>query len=201
MKSQLAAALAWTASAGLPGQVAFVGLYVLACVALLPGSVLTLGAGAAFGLWRGFILVSIGSTLGACAAFLTGRYLLRDWAAKRLAAVPNFAAVAAAVGQEGWKVVLLTRLSPVLPFNLLNYGYGLTTVGLGEYALASWVGMLPGTFLYVYLGAAAGEAARAGKRTPAEWALFGVGLGATAIAAWLVGKTAKKALSAKVAAR
>ncbi|MDE2489780.1 MAG: TVP38/TMEM64 family protein, partial [Elusimicrobia bacterium] len=156
MKKALAAALAWTAAAGPAGWAAYVGLYVLACVAFLPGSVLTLGAGAAFGLWTGFLLVSAGSTLGACASFLVGRYFLRDWVSKKLQAVPVFAAIAAAVGQEGGKVVFLTRLSPVLPFNLLNYGYGLTEVGLGEYALASWLGMMPGTFLYVYLGAAAG---------------------------------------------
>jgi uncharacterized membrane protein YdjX (TVP38/TMEM64 family) len=200
MRDFLASALAWTAAAGPLGQAAFVGLYVLACVAFLPGSVLTLGAGAAFGLWKGFLLVSIGSTVGACAAFLVGRYLLRDWVSRRLEKVPAFAAVAGAVGQEGWKVVLLTRLSPVLPFNLLNYGYGLTTVGLSEYTLASWIGMMPGTILYVYLGAAAGEAARGGSRarTPAEWALYGGGLAATAVAAWLVGRTAKRALSAKV---
>ena len=199
MKQFLASALARTAAAGLGGQAAFVGLYVLACVAFLPGSVLTLGAGAAFGLWTGFLLVSVGSTSGACAAFMAGRYVLSDWVSRRLARVPAFAAVAGAVGQEGWRVVFLTRLSPVLPFNLLNYGYGLTTVGLGEYALASWVGMMPGTFLYVYLGAAAGEAARAGarSRTPAEWALFAAGLAATAVAAWLVGRTARRALAAK----
>ncbi|MDE2142675.1 MAG: TVP38/TMEM64 family protein [Elusimicrobia bacterium] len=200
MKKIMTAALAWTAGAGPAGLAAFVGLYVLACVAFLPGSVLTLGAGAAFGLWKGFLLVSAGSTLGACASFLVGRYLLRDWVSKRMEKVPAFAAVAGAVGQEGWKVVFLTRLSPVLPFNLLNYGYGLTGVGLGEYALASWIGMMPGTFLYVYLGAAAGEAARGGSRarTPAEWALYAGGLAATAVAAWLVGRTAKRALSAKV---
>lgn len=197
MREALSAALAWTASAGAPGQAAFVALYALACVAFLPGSVLTVGAGAAFGLWKGFLLVSAGSTLGACAAFLVGRHLLRDRVARRLAAAPSFAAVAEAVGQEGWKVVLLTRLSPVLPFNLLNYAYGLTGVGLGEYALASWIGMMPGTFLYVYLGAAAGEAVRAGSRarTPAEWALFAGGLAATAAAAWLVGRTAKRRLA------
>ncbi len=200
MKALLASALAWTAAAGPEGWAAFVGLYVLACVALLPGSVLTLGAGAAFGLWKGFLLVSVGSTLGAWASFLAGRYLLRDWVRRRLENVPAFAAVAGAVGHEGWKVVLLTRLSPVLPFNLLNYGYGLTTLGAGEYTLASWIGMMPGTFLYVYLGAAAGEAARVGSRarTSAEWALYAAGLAATAVAAWLVGRAAKRALSAKV---
>jgi uncharacterized membrane protein YdjX (TVP38/TMEM64 family) len=200
MRKLLGAALTWTAAAGPLGLAAFVGLYVLACVAFLPGSILTLGAGAAFGLWKGFVLVSVGSTLGAGAAFLVGRYLLRDWVTRRLAAVPAFAAISGAVGTEGWKVVLLTRLSPVLPFNLLNYGYGLTTVGFGEYVLASWIGMMPGTFLYVYLGAAAGAAARGGSsaRTPAEWAMFAAGLAATAVAAWLVGRTAKKALSGRV---
>lgn len=200
MREFLASALAWTAAAGPMGQAAFVGLYVLATVAFLPGSVLTLGAGAAFGLWKGFALVSIASTAGASAAFLVGRYLLRDWVSRKLEKVPAFAAVAGAVGQEGWKVVLLTRLSPVLPFNLLNYAYGLTTVGFGEYVLASWLGMIPGTFLYVYLGAVAGEAARGGSRarTPAEWGLYAGGLAATAVAAWLVGRTAKRALSSKV---
>lgn len=200
MKELLSSALAWTAAAGPWGQAAFVGLYILACVAFLPGSVLTLGAGAAFGLWKGFLLVSLGSTLGACASFLAGRYLLRDWVSRKLNAVPAFAAVAAAVGREGGKVVFLTRLSPVLPFNLLNYAYGLTTVGLRPYALASWLGMMPGTFLYVYLGAAAGEAARAGSRgrTPVEWALFAAGLAATAVAAWLVGRSARRALAAEV---
>lgn len=200
MKALLSSALAWTAAAGPAGGAAFVALYVLACVAFLPGSVLTFGAGAAFGLWKGFALVSLGSTIGAWASFLVGRYLLRDWVSRRLEKVPTFAAVAAAVGKEGWKVVLLTRLSPVLPFNLLNYGYGLTTVGAGEYTLASWIGMIPGTFLYVSLGAAAGDAARgaARARTPAEWALYGAGLAATGVAAWLVGRTAKRALSAQV---
>lgn len=200
MRELLASALAWTAAAGPLGQAAFVGLYVLATVAFLPGSVLTLGAGAAFGLWKGFVLVSIGSTLGASAAFLVGRYLFRDWVSRKLEKVPAFAAIAGAVGTEGWKVVLLTRLSPVLPFNLFNYAYGLTTAGFGEYALASWIGMIPGTFLYVYLGAAAGEAARGGSRarTPAEWALYAGGLAATAVAASLVSRAAKRALSAAV---
>lgn len=201
MREMLSSALGWAAAAGPVGQAGFVGLYALATVAFLPGSILTLGAGAAFGLWRGLALVSIGSTLGACAAFLVGRYLLRSWVSRKLEKVPAFAAVAGAVGEEGWKVVLLTRLSPVLPFNLLNYAYGLTTVSFWEYALASWLGMIPGTFLYVYLGAAAGEAARGGSRarTVAEWALYAAGLAATAVAAWLVGRTAKRALKKRAA--
>lgn len=196
MKEFLAAALAGAAGAGAAGQAAFVALYVLATVLFIPGSVLTLGAGAVFGLWRGFILVSVASTLGACAAMLVGRYFLRDWVSRRLASFPVFEAVRSAVAAEGWKVVALTRLSPVLPFVLLNYAYGLTEVRFKEYALASWLGMMPGTLLFVYLGAAAGEVARSGERarTPAEWAFFAAGLAATALAAWLVGKKARAAL-------
>lgn len=196
MRELLSGALAAVSGAGPAGQAAFVVLYAAACVLLVPGSVLTLGAGAAFGLWRGFALVSLASTLGATAAMLVGRYLLRDWVARRLAAFPVFAAVRAAVSEEGWKVVALTRLSPVLPFTLLNYAYGLTDVGVKEYALASWLGMMPGTLLFVYLGVAAGEAVRAGERarSPAEWAFFAAGLAATALAAWLVGRKAKAAL-------
>lgn len=196
MKEFLAAALAGAAGAGAAGQAAFVALYVAATVLFVPGSVLTLGAGAVFGLWRGFFLVSVGSTLGACAAMLVGRYFLRDWVSRRLASFPVFEAVRSAVAAEGWKVVALTRLSPVLPFVLLNYAYGLTEVRFKEYALASWLGMMPGTLLFVYLGAAAGEVARSGERarTPAEWAFFAAGLAATALAAWLVGRKAKAAL-------
>lgn len=199
MKELMAAALTAAAGSGPAGQAAFVALYALATVLLIPGSVLTVGAGAVFGLWRGFFLVSIASTLGACAAMLVGRYFLRDWVARRLAAFPAFEAVRSAVASEGWKVVALTRLSPVLPFTFLNYAYGLTDVGLKEYALASWLGMMPGTLLFVYLGAAAGEAARSGQgaRTPAEWAFFAAGLAATALAAWLVGRKAKAALAGK----
>lgn len=202
MKELMAAALAAVAGAGPAGQAGFAALYALACVLLIPASVLTLGAGAAFGLWRGFVLVSLSSTLGACAAMLVGRYLLRDWIARRLSAFPVFEAVRTAVAAEGWKVVALTRLSPVLPFAFLNYAYGLTDVGFKEYALASWLGMMPGTLLFVYLGAAAGEVARSGQRgrTPAEWAFFAAGLAATALAAWLVGKKAKAALATRVEA-
>ena len=181
-------------------EAAFVALYVAGCVAFIPGSALTLGAGAAFGLWKGFVLVSIASTLGACAAMLVGRYFLRDWVSRKLERFPVFGAVRRAVAAEGWKVVGLTRLSPVLPFTLLNYAYGLTDVPLGEYALASWIGMMPGTLLFVYLGAAAGEAARGGThaRSPLEWALFAAGLAATALAAWLVGRKAKAELAKRV---
>lgn len=200
MTEALRSALDAVAGMGPAGQLLFVLLYAAACVLFLPASVLTLGAGAVFGVARGFLLVWAGASLGLVAAFLSGRYLLRDWVRRRLEPYPVFRAIDKAVGREGWRVVLLTRLSPVLPFNLLNYGFGLTPVGLREYALSSCAGIVPGTLLYIWLGAAAGEAVRAGAgagraRTPAEWAFYVVGLLATLAAVTLVGRAAKRALA------
>lgn len=175
--------LEWMRGQGVAGAGVFVLVYVLACVLFLPGSLLTLGAGAVFGVGFGFPLVSLSSTLGATASFLVGRFLLRDWVARRAASHPRFAAVERAVAQGGWRIVGLLRLSPLFPFNLLNYVLGLTPVRLREYVLASWVGMMPGTLLYVWLGALAGDVAQlaSGSRTrsPWEWALYGLGLLAT----------------------
>ena len=168
--------------------------------AFFPASILTLAAGAVYGVVRGSILVSIASTTGAVAAFLVGRHLAGRWLMRRLDAYPRLKAVEAAVAKEGWRIVLLTRLSPAFPFHLLNYAYGLTRIGLGEYALASWAGMLPGTVMWVYLGSAAGKLARLGagegRRTPGEWALYAVGLAATAAATFYVTRAARKALDA-----
>lgn len=172
----------------------FVAAYIGSTVAFLPAVPLTLGAGAAWGLKKGFLLVSAGSTLGAITAFLVSRTALRGWVEGKLGADPRFRALDRAVEREGWRAVALLRLSPVIPFNLLNYAFGLTKVPLGQYALASWVGMMPGTLLYVWIGAAAGDAAR-GQAPPAKWALTAVGLAATAGAVVLVSRAAKKALA------
>ncbi len=154
VKDYLASLLQAVESVGPWGPVLLAGAYVVACVLFVPGSVLTLGAGFLFGVVRGTIAVSVGSVLGATAAFLVGRTLLRGWIEKRIAAYPRFQAIDRAVGKEGFKIVLLVRLSPVFPFNLLNYAFGLTNVRLWQYVLASWIGMLPGTLMYVYLGSA-----------------------------------------------
>jgi len=130
------------------------------------------------------------------------RYLARNWVAKQIAGNKKFKAVDEAVGKEGWKIVLLTRLSPVFPFNLLNYAYGLTKVSLRHYFFASWLGMIPGTVMYVYLGSLAGDLASLGAgdhtRTTAEWVLYGVGLLATVLVTVFVARVAKKALSARI---
>ncbi len=150
------------------GPVMFVLLYIVATVFFLPGSILTLGAGFVFGVIKGAILVSIAATLGATAAFLVGRYLARDWVAKKIEGNVRFKAIDEAVAREGWKIVGLTRLSPVFPFNLLNYAFGLTRVSLRDYFFASWIGMMPGTLMYVYLGSLAGDLAvgRRGRAYP-----------------------------------
>ncbi len=200
--ARAAEALTWIEGLGPWGPAAFILAYAAACVLFLPGFVLTLGAGALWGPVKGFAVVSAASTLGAGAAFLVGRYLARGWVARRAAADPRWAALDAAVGREGWRMVLLTRLSPVFPFNLLNYGFGVTAVPFGEYLWASWVGMMPGTVLYVWLGSLAGDLTRAsagrGERTPAEWAFYGLGLLAAAIVAWRVARLARAALEKKL---
>jgi len=195
-------ALSWISALGPLGLLIFTVLYILACVLLLPGSILTLGAGVVFGVVPGSIAVSIGSTLGATCAFLVGRYLARGWVARRIAGNDKFQAVDEAVAREGWKIVLLTRLSPIFPFNLLNYAFGLTKVNLKHYFFASWVGMIPGTVMYVYIGSLAGDLARLGTagrtRTVSEWVLYGIGLLATIAVTVLVTRLSKKALAGRV---
>jgi len=195
-------ALAWISGLGPLGPLIFVTLYILACVLLLPGSILTLGAGVVFGVVKGSIAVSIGATLGATCAFLVGRYLTRDWVARWIAGNEKFKAVDEAVAREGWKIVLLTRLSPVFPFNLLNYAFGLTKVSLRHYFFASWLGMIPGTVIYVYIGSLAGDIASLGAggrtRTTAAWVLYGVGLLATVGVTVFVTRLARKALASRI---
>lgn len=180
----------------------FIVAYVLACVLLVPGSLLTLGAGFVFGLPVGLAIVSLSSTLGASAAFLTGRYFVREWVEHKLAAYPRFAALDRAVGDRGALIVLLTRLSPVFPFNLLNYGLGITRVKFWHFVGASWLGMLPGTALYVYLGSAgqsltalfAGELETSGLTQ----IMFGAGLAATLLLTVIITRFANQALNAQL---
>src|SRR5882762_6305499 len=172
-------ALDWIRGLGPLAPIAFIAIYIAACVLFLPGSILTIGAGVIFGVVRGTIYFSIAATLGATAAFLVGRYFARDWIAKKLDGNVKFKAIDEAVGREGWKIVLLTRLSPVFPFNLLNYAYGLTRVRLRDYFFASWAGMIPGTILFVYIGSLTGDLARVAgggeKRPAASWVLYAIG--------------------------
>jgi uncharacterized membrane protein YdjX (TVP38/TMEM64 family) len=143
------------------GPLAFIGIYVIAPVLFLPGAPLTIAAGVLFGPVWGTVYTIIGATAGAAAAFLVARYLGREWVERRTSGV--LARVKAGVESEGWKFVAFTRLVPVFPFNVLNYAFGLTNIGLVPYVVASFFCMLPGAAAYVYLGYAGREAAGGGQ--------------------------------------
>jgi uncharacterized membrane protein YdjX (TVP38/TMEM64 family) len=177
----------------------FITVYILATVALVPGSLLTLAAGALFGLVRGTLYVLAGATVGASIAFLIARYLARPVVERRFAGDERFARLDRAVEREGGKIVLLLRLTPVIPFNLLNYGLGVTGVRFRDYVVAS-VGMLPGTVLYVYSGRVIGEitaiAAGTGvQRGPGSWVVLLLGLIATVALVVVITRIARRALS------
>jgi len=203
VKDWLIAALEWTEGLGVWGPFLVALFYIVACVFLLPGSVLTLGAGFVFKLLVGTITVSIGSTLGASAAFLLGRSIARNWIASKAAQNEKFTALDEAVGRQGFKIVFLTRLSPVIPFNLLNYAYSLTKVPFWEYALATWIGMLPVTVMYVYIGASLGSLAEAAAKRETigagerifYWFGLAMTIAVTVFITHFASKTLKKAVS------
>jgi uncharacterized membrane protein YdjX (TVP38/TMEM64 family) len=199
VRALLRDSLAWVEQLGPWGPVLFVLIYIVAAVLFVPGSALTLGAGAVFGVALGSVLVSLGATLGATAAFLVGRYFARAWVAKKIEGNAAFAAIDRAVAAEGWKIVGLTRLSPAFPFSLLNYAFGLTRVSLRDYVVASWIGMMPGTVMYVYIGSLA-RVAGDRTRTPGEWALLGLGLVATIAVTIFIARIARTALAKRTQA-
>ncbi len=195
--------LDWISSLGPWAGVFFVALYVLATVLFLPGFILTLAAGVLFGVIWGSVAVSVGSAAGATLAFLIGRYLARNWVAEKIERNEKFEAIDRAVAKEGWKIVGLVRLSPVFPFNLLNYAFAITKVSLKDYFFASWIGMLPATVMYVYVGSLVGNLATLGSeersRTPGEWGLYLAGLAATVVLTIYITRIARRALQDKVA--
>lgn len=199
-KGYIVTALTWFETLGPWGPVLLSFFYVAATILFLPGSIITLGAGALFGVWKGFLAAWIGANLGACAAFLLGRTLARDWVDRKASTHPRFSAIENAVSGEGFKIVLLLRLSPVFPFNLLNYALGLTKVPFWKYATATLIGMIPGGLMYVYIGSAAGSlAAVAAGEAQGGWAaqlLKWIGLGVTVAVTLFVTRLAQKSLKA-----
>ena len=195
-------ALTWVDSLGSVGAIAFIIIYILATVAFFPGSILTLGAGVVFGLVLGSFYVFIGATIGATAAFLVGRYLARGWVAEKIQGNNKFQAIDEAVRKEGLKIVLLTRLSPIFPFTLLNYAYGVTGVSLKDYLLGC-AGMIPGTIMYVYIGSLAGNLATIGTSAQAtnpvlSWTIRLIGFIATVAVTLYVTKIARQALASVI---
>jgi uncharacterized membrane protein YdjX (TVP38/TMEM64 family) len=202
VQGYLAIVLEWMQTIGPIGMILLGALYTPAALLFLPAWPLTLAGGFAFGVLRGTIIASMGSVLAASAAFLAGRTLARGFIEERLSRFPRFAAIDDAVAEHGFKIVLLTRLSPVLPFNLLNYAFGLTKVSFRDYVLASWIGMLPGTIMYTYLGSAANSLATlsTGDVTPplTKKVMFVLGLVATLLVAIFVARVAKRALDRSI---
>ena len=193
---------AWVDGLGVWGPVVFGLGYAVAAVALVPGSLLTLAGGAIFGLWKGTIFVFAGASLGAIGAFLVSRYLARAAVERRIAGVRRFAAIDRAVAREGLKIVVLLRLTPVVPFVLLNYALGLTRVRLVDYVTAC-LGMLPATLLYVYYGKVAGDLAElaSGGEREHDWGTYvgwGVGLVATLAVTTMIVRIARRALREEV---
>ena len=190
--------LSWIEGLGYWGAIIFIFIYVSTTIFLIPGLILTLGAGFIFGVIKGTIVVSIASTLGATAAFLIGRYFARIWVGQQIENQPKFKAINEAVAKNGWKIVGLTRLSPILPFIFLNYAFGVTQVSLKDYIWASWIGMIPGTVMYVYFGSLAKDLAslNAGIKVPIWLQLLG--FIATVSVTFYITKISRKALESQL---
>ena len=188
----------WIRTFGAAGAWIYGAAYGLGVVLMVPGSALTLGAGLVYGPLIGLLIVSPASVLGATGSFLVARYFARDWVERKLRAYPRFAAIDRAIEKQGFKVILLVRLQPVLPFVLLNYGLGLARVRLRDYMLASWIGMMPATLVYVYLGSALHNVADlfsgTAKHSPAAQALFWGGLAIGIVLLVVLTRIAKNAL-------
>ncbi len=192
--------LLWVNSLGWWGPIAFIIIYNVATLLFVPGSLLTLKGGCLFGLFGGSLYVLVAATIGATFAFLIGRYVSRDWVCQQIGKNPKFQAIDKAVAKNGFKIVFLTRLSPIFPFNLLNYAFGVTQVSLKDYILGT-IGILPGTIMYIYMGSLIGDIAMKNPSIPTnpetqliQLLLQGIGLIATAFVTIYIAKVAKKAL-------
>lgn len=194
----------WIDGLGWRGAFLFAVLFVLGPVVFFPITVLSAGAGMLFGFWRGFFLVSVCATLSAVLTFIVGRYFIRGWVARKAAGDIRYRAMDEAVAEEGWKIVCLSRFSPVLPFAALNYFFGATKISLKAYTWATWLAMLPGAAFYVYLGTLMGSFSFLTEKRPEisfwHWALYGMGLAATAVLLWFISAKAKAAIEGAVRA-
>lgn len=184
----------WFRDLGPVGVAAFVSAYVIGTLVLAPGSAMSILGGLVFG-WWGIPIVVFAASIGTSLAFLIARYVARDAVASRLEGRPKLQAVDQAVDEEGWKIVALLRLSPAVPFGLQNYLFGLTSVGFWPYAIATAICIVPGTALYVSLGALGQGSATGTSGGAGPWLLFGVGVVATVAVTILVGRKARAKLA------
>lgn len=188
---------AWTGGTGWPGYVLFAGVYIIASLLLAPGALLTIAAGLSFGWSGGLAIVALAASLAAMLAFALGRYLFRAQIESLMEGRPRLKALDRAVARQGWKAVLLLRLSGLVPFNLQSYLFGATAVGFWPYLAATFLGVIPGATLFSYVGATAGLLAEGDARGPEQWLVFGAGLLATLVAALLVARSAKRHLAVR----
>jgi len=186
----------WVQQLGTVGVIVFIVAYALATVLFVPGWIFTVSAGLIYGVFGGTLVALTGAVIGASLAFLVARYLLRRNIEQLTRKNPRFGAIDKAIGKNGWKIVGLLRLSPLIPFNLSNYFYGITSIGFASYVLVSAIGMIPGTLLYAYLGAIGQVGVSEGGATHGKWqyVLLGVGLVATIAVTILISRIARNAL-------
>jgi uncharacterized membrane protein YdjX (TVP38/TMEM64 family) len=182
---------------GALGYVVYALVYAVCVVFFVPASILTVGAGVIFGLIPGTIVVVCGATLGATLAFLLARTVLRKRIEKMTEGNPKFAALDRAITREGAKIAFLVRLAVVFPFTYINYALGLTGVTLRTFFLTTLIGITPATFAFVYIGAAAKEAATTANNTKLAVFIIG-GIAALAVSVF-VGRIATKAINGEVA--
>lgn len=204
MSSYVVAFAAWVEAQGPTAGLYFVVGYSLGVLAWIPGMILTLSAGAIFEPLPGVLWVFVGSTIGSALAFVLARYVARDAVERRFGGNPRFDAIDRAVGEQGFKLVFLLRLSPLFPFTPINFLLGLTRVRFADYMLASF-GMLPGTVLYIYYGRVIGDLAALSEgvgpeRDLAYWLLLGIGLAATVAVTILLTRIAQRAVKAQLEA-
>jgi uncharacterized membrane protein YdjX (TVP38/TMEM64 family) len=190
VKGWLGLARGWLVGLGFEGILLFAAIYVVGVVVFAPAALLTISAGFAYGFW-GLPIVLVAATIGAAAAFLIARYAARDRVRRRLERRRRIAAIDQAIAEAGWKIVLLIRLSPLIPFPLQNYLFGVTAVPFRHFVAATLPGIIPGAALLTGLGAL-GKAA--GEGGPVQWVWFGAGLLATAVAVILIGRKARAKL-------
>lgn len=190
----LRTAQAWFVSQGALGAVLFVLLYTVAVILLMPGSALSISAGLIYGFW-GLPLAVAGATIGASIAFLLARHMAREQVASWLEDRPRVNAVVEAVNDGGWKIVGLVRLSPVIPFNLQNYFFGLTGIPFWHYAAATCIGIIPGTAVNIYLGAIGSMALDESSQSQVRWGFFVLGLIVTLVVTWFVTRKAREKLA------
>ncbi|PYL57985.1 MAG: hypothetical protein DMF30_04365 [Verrucomicrobia bacterium] len=185
----------WVEQLGPAGVAVFIGVYAIATVLLFPGWIFTVAAGLIFGVVGGTAVALSGATLGAASAFLVARYLVRDSVQKFAKSSLRFQAIDQAIGENGWKIIGLLRLNPLIPFNISNYFYGITAISFWEYVLVSAIGMLPGALLYAYLGAV-GKATLGAESPPStgRYLLLSIGLAATVAGTIIISRLARNAL-------